>query len=194
MRQAADLGYLLHKHPDKAQSASTSVGTAHVFWPGASEERSTVARGPPRCRCTDTHPRDEMALRSTPPMRLLLRLALLVDRAPSAGGVGMVVKPFANLVKAQKGWAPGIKVRGREGVPADHLRPGLHRSGKPQATAETEASVTSARWRLAGKRWASSHSSASRAASHRGTSTRRSSPCSRWSPSPSIPAFDSHPF
>lgn len=33
----------------------------------------------------------------------------------AAGGEGMVVKPFANLVKAQKGWAqPGIKVRGRE--------------------------------------------------------------------------------
>lgn len=33
----------------------------------------------------------------------------------AGGGEGMVVKPFANLVKAQKGWAqPGIKVRGRE--------------------------------------------------------------------------------
>lgn len=31
------------------------------------------------------------------------------------GGEGMVVKPLANLVKGQKGWAqPGIKVRGRE--------------------------------------------------------------------------------
>jgi protein phosphatase len=33
----------------------------------------------------------------------------------AVGGEGMVVKPFDNLVKAQKGWAqPGIKVRGRE--------------------------------------------------------------------------------
>lgn len=33
----------------------------------------------------------------------------------AAGGEGMVVKPFDNLVKAQKGWAqPGVKVRGRE--------------------------------------------------------------------------------
>jgi len=33
----------------------------------------------------------------------------------AAGGEGMVVKPFGNLVMAQKGWAqPGIKVRGRE--------------------------------------------------------------------------------
>jgi protein phosphatase len=33
----------------------------------------------------------------------------------AVGGEGMVVKPFANLVRAQRGWAqPGIKVRGRE--------------------------------------------------------------------------------
>lgn len=33
----------------------------------------------------------------------------------AAGGEGMVVKPYANLVETQKGWAqPGIKVRGRE--------------------------------------------------------------------------------
>jgi len=31
------------------------------------------------------------------------------------GGEGMVVKPFANLIRARKGWAqPGVKVRGRE--------------------------------------------------------------------------------
>lgn len=43
MPQATDLGFLLHKHPDKAQSFSTSTGTAHVFWPEASDQRSTVA-------------------------------------------------------------------------------------------------------------------------------------------------------
>ena len=43
MPQATDFGFLLHKHPDKAQSFSTSMGTAHVFWPEASAERSTVA-------------------------------------------------------------------------------------------------------------------------------------------------------
>jgi protein phosphatase len=33
----------------------------------------------------------------------------------AAGGEGMVVKPFHNLVKGRRGWAqPGIKVRGRE--------------------------------------------------------------------------------
>ncbi|MGW2418400.1 3' terminal RNA ribose 2'-O-methyltransferase Hen1 [Streptomyces sp. NPDC001709] len=40
---ATDLGYLLHKHPDKAQKFSTSYGTAHVFYPEADERRCTAA-------------------------------------------------------------------------------------------------------------------------------------------------------
>ncbi|MCX5400393.1 3' terminal RNA ribose 2'-O-methyltransferase Hen1 [Streptomyces sp. NBC_00102] len=40
---ATDLGFLLHKHPDKAQTFSTSHGTAHVFYPEASPERCTAA-------------------------------------------------------------------------------------------------------------------------------------------------------
>ncbi|MEU1463201.1 3' terminal RNA ribose 2'-O-methyltransferase Hen1 [Streptomyces sp. NPDC005727] len=40
---ATDLGYLLHKHPDKAQTFSTSHGTAHVFYPQADAERCTAA-------------------------------------------------------------------------------------------------------------------------------------------------------
>ncbi|KMS66488.1 MULTISPECIES: 3' terminal RNA ribose 2'-O-methyltransferase Hen1 [Streptomyces] len=40
---ATDLGYLLHKHPDKAQAFSTSYGTAHVFYPEADAERCTAA-------------------------------------------------------------------------------------------------------------------------------------------------------
>ncbi|MGV4981495.1 3' terminal RNA ribose 2'-O-methyltransferase Hen1 [Streptomyces sp. NRAIS4] len=40
---ATDLGYLLHKHPGKAQKFSTSYGTAHVFYPEADERRCTAA-------------------------------------------------------------------------------------------------------------------------------------------------------
>ncbi|MGW3172974.1 3' terminal RNA ribose 2'-O-methyltransferase Hen1 [Streptomyces sp. NPDC001153] len=40
---ATDLGYLLHKHPDKAQKFSTSYGTAHVFYPEAGDRRCTAA-------------------------------------------------------------------------------------------------------------------------------------------------------
>ncbi|MEU8549037.1 3' terminal RNA ribose 2'-O-methyltransferase Hen1 [Streptomyces roseoverticillatus] len=40
---ATDLGFLLHKHPDKAQRFSTSHGTAHVLYPEAGAERCTAA-------------------------------------------------------------------------------------------------------------------------------------------------------
>lgn len=40
---ATDLGYLLHKHPQKAQSFSISCGQAHVFYPQASEDVCTAA-------------------------------------------------------------------------------------------------------------------------------------------------------
>ncbi|MYT28143.1 3' terminal RNA ribose 2'-O-methyltransferase Hen1 [Streptomyces sp. MspMP-M5] len=42
-RPATDLGFLLHKHPEKAQQFSTSHGTAHVFYPQAEAERCTAA-------------------------------------------------------------------------------------------------------------------------------------------------------
>ncbi|KYC36891.1 3' terminal RNA ribose 2'-O-methyltransferase Hen1 [Scytonema hofmannii PCC 7110] len=38
-----DLGYLLHKHPDRCQSFSLSFGQAHVFYPEVSEDRCTAA-------------------------------------------------------------------------------------------------------------------------------------------------------
>ena len=40
---ATDLGFLLHKHPDRAQSFEQPFGTAHVFYPEATEERCTAA-------------------------------------------------------------------------------------------------------------------------------------------------------
>jgi 3' terminal RNA ribose 2'-O-methyltransferase Hen1 len=43
MPDATDLGFLLHKHPGKAQSFEVAGGTAHVVWPEASSDRSTVA-------------------------------------------------------------------------------------------------------------------------------------------------------
>jgi 3' terminal RNA ribose 2'-O-methyltransferase Hen1 len=42
-RPASDLGYLLHKHPDKLQSFDISFGKAHVFYPEVSEEKCTCA-------------------------------------------------------------------------------------------------------------------------------------------------------
>ena len=40
---ATDLGYLLHKHPDKLQSVDLSIGKAHIFYPESSEERTTAS-------------------------------------------------------------------------------------------------------------------------------------------------------
>ncbi|MFF4757663.1 3' terminal RNA ribose 2'-O-methyltransferase Hen1 [Streptomyces sp. NPDC001292] len=40
---ATDLGFLLHKHPGKAQAFSTSYGTAHVLYPEADDQRCTAA-------------------------------------------------------------------------------------------------------------------------------------------------------
>jgi 3' terminal RNA ribose 2'-O-methyltransferase Hen1 len=40
---ATDLGYLLHKHPGKAQSRPVASGQAHVFYPEANDERCTAA-------------------------------------------------------------------------------------------------------------------------------------------------------
>ncbi len=40
---ATDLGFLLHKHPDRHQEFSLSFGTAHVFYPEANASRCTAA-------------------------------------------------------------------------------------------------------------------------------------------------------
>ena len=42
-RPATDLGFLLHKNPERAQSVDVSAGTAHVFYPEADDARCTVA-------------------------------------------------------------------------------------------------------------------------------------------------------
>ena len=39
---ATDLGFLLHKHPDRLQSVELAVGKAHIFYPEASEEKATA--------------------------------------------------------------------------------------------------------------------------------------------------------
>ena len=42
-RPASELGYLLHKHPDRVQSFAESMGLAHVFYPHVSAESCTAA-------------------------------------------------------------------------------------------------------------------------------------------------------
>ena len=40
---ATDLGYLLHKHPDRLQSFPLSFGRAHIYYPEAAPQRCTCA-------------------------------------------------------------------------------------------------------------------------------------------------------
>ena len=42
-KPATDLGYLLHKHPDRFQSFELSFGSAHVFYPEVGEDRTTAS-------------------------------------------------------------------------------------------------------------------------------------------------------
>ena len=42
-RPATDLGYLLHKHPDRVQTFPAAFGEAHVLYPEATEDRCTAA-------------------------------------------------------------------------------------------------------------------------------------------------------
>jgi 3' terminal RNA ribose 2'-O-methyltransferase Hen1 len=42
-QDATDLGYLLHKHPGRAQTFEVAAGRAHVFYPEATSERCTAA-------------------------------------------------------------------------------------------------------------------------------------------------------
>ena len=41
-RPANDLGYLLHKHPERFQSFDLSFGKAHVYYPEVGAERCTA--------------------------------------------------------------------------------------------------------------------------------------------------------
>jgi 3' terminal RNA ribose 2'-O-methyltransferase Hen1 len=42
-RPATELGFLLHKHPERAQSFPVAAGTAHVFYPAATADECTAA-------------------------------------------------------------------------------------------------------------------------------------------------------
>jgi 3' terminal RNA ribose 2'-O-methyltransferase Hen1 len=42
-KPATDLGYLLHKHPDKFQTFELSVGKVHVFYPEVGEGKTTIS-------------------------------------------------------------------------------------------------------------------------------------------------------
>ncbi|MBK0402604.1 3' terminal RNA ribose 2'-O-methyltransferase Hen1 [Adhaeribacter sp. BT258] len=57
---ATDLGYLLHKHPDKLQTVALSTGKAHIFYPEASPEICTA------CLMLDINPVELVRSRKSP--------------------------------------------------------------------------------------------------------------------------------
>jgi hypothetical protein len=48
---ATDLGFLLHKHPDRLQTFSLPFGSAHVFHPEVGEEPCTDGKSSREARC-----------------------------------------------------------------------------------------------------------------------------------------------
>jgi 3' terminal RNA ribose 2'-O-methyltransferase Hen1 len=78
-RPATDLGYLLRKNPDRHQTFEVFGGTAHVFYPEATEERCTAA-----------------LLLEVDPIDLVRRRGRGA-RTPAAGGIDQYVndRPYA---------------------------------------------------------------------------------------------------
>ena len=84
---ATDLGYLLHKHPDKAQAFPVAAGTAHVFYPVAGVAECTAA-----------------LLLDVDPIGLVRgRRAQYVDDRPYAAGSMLAVALGAVFSTAMKG-------------------------------------------------------------------------------------------
>ena len=68
---ATDLGYLLHKHPERVQQFDLSFGAAHIFYPEASATRCTMA-----------------LLLDVDPVRL--------TRRPAGGASSFALQPYVN--------------------------------------------------------------------------------------------------
>jgi 3' terminal RNA ribose 2'-O-methyltransferase Hen1 len=81
-RPANDLGYLLHKHPEKFQSFELSFGKAHVFYPEVGDERCSA------CLLLDVDPVGMVRGRNAGPSFLL---AQYVNDRPYAASSFMSV-------------------------------------------------------------------------------------------------------
>jgi hypothetical protein len=162
MPDATDLGFLLHKHPDRAQSFNVSVGTAHVFWPEATAERSTVA-----------------LLLEVDPIALVRGRNVRLDDSFS-------LSRYANDRPCAASSMPGMKVRGREYLRLiygpDYTEPANLRRlpGRDVGHKRSLASASSPR--------ASRRSSVPCSADRSGACTRRYSRCSSSNSSRSTPA------
>ena len=74
------------------------------------------------------------------------------EELTGAGGEGMVVKPL-RIHRPGRAARPAGREVPRPRLSADHLRPRLHRAGKPGSPAPARRSATNGRWRCASSRW-----------------------------------------
>ncbi|MEI5097991.1 3' terminal RNA ribose 2'-O-methyltransferase Hen1 [Streptomyces sp. PmtG] len=124
-RPATDLGFLLHKHPGKAQAFSTAHGRAHVFYPEASDARCTAA-----------------LLLEVDPLALVRRakgrggapdaaLAQYVNDRPYAASSLLAVALSAVFSSALRGVCKALPERARQPLPLRVEVPALPARGGP---------------------------------------------------------------
>ena len=89
---ATDLGFLLHKHPDKVQEIKLAIGKAHVFYSEAYQERCTA------CLLLDINPMDIM--KSKKGMRNFLKENYVNDRTYTSNSFmsTAIVKAFGSAI------------------------------------------------------------------------------------------------
>ena len=133
-RPATDLGYLLHKHPERFQSFDLSFGKAHVFYPEASAERCTA------CLLLDVDP-----------------VGMVRGKGSGRGPAGPVRQRPAlrRLVVPERGDLPGLRL-GPPGSLQGPARTGDHRdsAGGPdrRAAGAGRRAIPAGRLRAAGLR------------------------------------------
>ena len=119
-RPATDLGFLLHKHPDRVQSFSLPFGEARVFYPEAGEERCTAA-----------------LLLDVDPVGLVRRgrggfaLAEYVNDRPYAASSFMSVALVTVFKSAMAGTCKGHEELAARAIPLEARLPSVAASGGP---------------------------------------------------------------
>ncbi|MGX2993953.1 3' terminal RNA ribose 2'-O-methyltransferase Hen1 [Streptomyces sp. JNUCC 64] len=126
-RPATDLGFLLHKHPDRSQAFSTAHGPAHVFYPEATVERCTAAL------LLEVDPvalvrKARGADRNTPDTAL----AQYVNDRPYAASSLLAVALSRVFTSALKGHCPALPERAAAPLPLRIEVPALPANGGPE--------------------------------------------------------------
>lgn len=89
---ATDLGFLLHKHPDRVQEIKLALGKAHIFYPEATENRCSI------CLLLDINPIEVM--KSKKGMRSFLKENYVNDRTYTSNSFmsTALVKAFGSAI------------------------------------------------------------------------------------------------